>query len=69
MVLLRNTPLFCSFHIGSGSNNPMVFESALQFAKKVFETGNRLGFQMKLLDIGGGFPGSPRASSPFPQVS
>ncbi|XP_072044148.1 ornithine decarboxylase-like [Amphiura filiformis] len=53
------------FHIGSGSSNPAMFENALQFARKVFDVGNRLGFNMNVLDIGGGFPGSPRCANPF----
>ncbi|XP_072037466.1 ornithine decarboxylase-like [Amphiura filiformis] len=55
----------CHFHIGSGSSNPAMFENTLQFAKKVFDVGNRMGFNMNVLDIGGGFPGSPRCANPF----
>ncbi|XP_072039077.1 uncharacterized protein [Amphiura filiformis] len=57
------------FHIGSGSQNPTVFESAIQFARKVFDVGNELGFHMNVLDIGGGFPGSQRSSYPFHQFA
>ena len=46
-----------------------MFESAIQFAKKVFDVGNELGFRMNVLDIGGGFPGSHRSMYPFHQVS
>ena len=46
-----------SFHIGSGSRNPPIFEFAIGEAKKVFDMGADLGFEMDLLDIGGGFPG------------
>ena len=73
VTLLRSKSSFdlisFSFHIGTGRQNPTLFEAALQFAKEVFEIGIRLGFQMNVLDIGGGFPGSPRRAHPFHSVS
>ncbi|XP_072020198.1 ornithine decarboxylase-like [Amphiura filiformis] len=44
------------FHIGSGSQDPDIFERALKCARDVFDIGMRLGFSMTILDIGGGFP-------------
>ena len=46
-----------SFHVGSGATNPHAFTAAILLARKVFDMGNALGFNMTLLDIGGGFCG------------
>ncbi|VEN54270.1 unnamed protein product, partial [Callosobruchus maculatus] len=51
-----------SFHIGSGNTHPEVYQKAIIAARKVFDTGAELGYQFKLLDIGGGFSGN-RGSS------
>ncbi|XP_063807324.1 antizyme inhibitor 2-like [Pseudophryne corroboree] len=48
-----------SFHIGSGSSNPQTFHQAIADARRLFDIGNKLGHQMRVLDIGGGFPGHP----------
>ena len=47
-----------SFHVGSGCTQPGAFTRAITDAKEVFNIGEEIGFNMKLLDIGGGFPGS-----------
>jgi len=44
-----------SFHAGSGAKSHS-FKAALADAHKVFTEGRRLDFDMRLLDIGGGFP-------------
>ena len=46
-----------SFHVGSGATNPHAFTAAILLARKVFDMGSALGFNMTLLDIGGGFCG------------
>ena len=46
-----------SFHVGSGATNPGAFWSAIETAKSVFDVGRSLGFEMDMLDIGGGFCG------------
>lgn len=46
------------FHVGSGCKNPSVFRKAIQDAKTVFSVGKTFGYDMNLLDIGGGFPGT-----------
>lgn len=46
-----------SFHVGSGCKDPNVYRTALQDCKRVFEIAESSGFQMNLIDIGGGFPG------------
>lgn len=47
-----------SFHVGSGNNDPNAYIGAIKNARKVFDQASRLGFEMKLLDLGGGLPGS-----------
>lgn len=44
-----------SFHVGSGASDPTSFGKAIQDAKYLFDTADELGFNMNLLDIGGGF--------------
>ncbi|KAH3847753.1 hypothetical protein DPMN_090084 [Dreissena polymorpha] len=58
-----------SFHVGSGCQEPEAFASAIQQARMVFDQGRDLGFNMTLLDIGGGFPGHAGASVSFDAVS
>eukprot|EP00300_Choanocystis_sp_HF-7_P000869 c10722_g1_i1.p1 GENE.c10722_g1_i1~~c10722_g1_i1.p1 ORF type:complete len:466 (+),score=62.44 c10722_g1_i1:52-1449(+) len=48
-----------SFHVGSGCFNPEAYVRALELCRRVFDFANtKLGIQMSLLDIGGGWPGS-----------
>lgn len=44
-----------SFHVGSGASDSSSFNNSIQDARAVFDKGEKLGFDMKLLDIGGGF--------------
>uniref|UniRef100_A0A8C9ZK28 Ornithine decarboxylase 1 n=1 Tax=Sander lucioperca TaxID=283035 RepID=A0A8C9ZK28_SANLU len=44
-----------SFHVGSGCTGGSAFKQAIADARQVFDIANLLGFQMRLLDIGGGF--------------
>lgn len=55
-----------SFHVGSGCMDPTAFASAVGEAKKAFDMGANMGFNMNLLDVGGGFqdfqsPTAPKA--------
>ena len=47
-----------SFHVGTGCKNRTVFNEAIIESRSLFEIGHSLGFKMKILDIGGGFPGN-----------
>lgn len=44
--------------MGSGCNDFPAYDRAITTAKRLFEFGSLLGYNMNLLDIGGGFPGS-----------
>src|SRR5262245_3937185 len=45
-----------SFHVGSQCTNPQNYVQALQLASGIFAEAKSRGFDLKLLDIGGGFP-------------
>jgi ornithine decarboxylase len=45
-----------SFHVGSQCTNPQNYVQALHLASGVFSEAKSRGFELKLLDIGGGFP-------------
>ena len=45
-----------SFHVGSQCTNPQNYSQALHLASSVFAEAKSRGFELKLLDIGGGFP-------------
>ncbi|KAB8261625.1 pyridoxal-dependent decarboxylase [Aspergillus pseudonomiae] len=47
-----------SFHVGSGASNADTFVTAVQNAQRVFQQGKQLGFNMHVLDVGGGFQDS-----------
>lgn len=46
-----------SFHVGSGCGDAPVFRKAISTARDLFDYGTTLGFNMQLLDLGGGYPG------------
>jgi ornithine decarboxylase len=58
-----------SFHVGSGCGDPKVFFEAIQNARKIFDFGKTLGFNMNLLDIGGGFPGRDTEKVTFEAIA
>ncbi|ALC41028.1 Odc1 [Drosophila busckii] len=47
-----------SFHVGSGCSELEAYERAIKKAKNIFKFGELLHYDLRLLDIGGGFPGS-----------
>lgn len=51
-----------SFHVGSGCRDPPAFAKAIAFAKDIMDIGKEIGFNMTLLDIGGGYPGDNNAA-------
>lgn len=54
-----------SFHVGSGCKDAKQYVSALQDARKVFDWARDLaGAEMRLVDIGGGWPGSESSGTP-----
>lgn len=57
-----------SFHLGSRGLEPQTFAQAVAVAQLAFEMGTELGYQMRLLDIGGGFPGTEDTRARFEEV-
>lgn len=51
-----------SFHVGSGCGEPLAYRRSIAAAHSLFELANDIGFNMQLLDIGGGFPGNKETS-------
>ncbi|CAF1260468.1 unnamed protein product [Rotaria magnacalcarata] len=58
-----------SFHCGSGQMTSKAFVDAIQNARMIMNYGNKLGFDMHLLDIGGGFPGNTGTEDYFAEIS
>ena len=57
-ALRHNIPVDgVSFHVGSGATDSQAFTFAIELARKAFDLGISLGFDMKILDVGGGFCG------------
>lgn len=46
-----------SFHVGSGASDPEAFAKSVRDARRVFDQAEAVGYDMKLLDVGGGFVG------------
>lgn len=44
-----------SFHVGSGAADPSAFAKAVSDARWVFDQASALGYDLSLLDVGGGF--------------
>jgi len=47
-----------SFHVGSGNNDVTAYHQALRDARDLFDFGATLGFDMRVVDLGGGWAGS-----------
>ncbi|KAM9777288.1 ornithine decarboxylase [Neosynchiropus ocellatus] len=58
-----------SFHVGSGCTDAETYTQAIADARCVFDMGAELGFNMNLLDIGGGFPGSDDTELKFEEIT
>lgn len=56
-----------SFHVGTDCGEPAVFRRAIAAAGVLFDLGNSLGYDMNVLDLGGGFPG--KLGTLFDEVS
>ncbi|KAM3849248.1 ornithine decarboxylase-like [Diretmus argenteus] len=57
-----------SFHVGSNCTDALAFRTAIADARRVFDIASLLGFQMNLLNIGGGFPGREDFHMKFEEV-
>lgn len=57
-----------SFHVGCAYKHPEIFALTIADARAVFDIGIEMGFEMTVLDIGGGFPGGVRKKDNFYKV-
>lgn len=53
---LRLKMVGVNFHVGWGTGVTSMFIEAIRSARRVFDMGVDRGFEMRILDIGGGFP-------------
>lgn len=60
---------FKSFHVGLGFDSPLIYDESIRRSKQVFDEANNMGFNMRILNIGGSFPGGVRKRKQFLQVS
>lgn len=58
-----------SFHVGSGCMSAASFTSALTSARGVFNVAKEIGFNMNVLDLGGGWPGTDEDGVCFADVA
>jgi len=54
-----------SFHVGSGCNEPNCFRDAIINARWVFDQAAMFGYDLTVLDLGGGFPGNAGCENLF----
>ena len=54
--------------MSSGCRDASVYPAMLHQTSKLFNIAAEMGFNMDLLNIGGGFPGNPEAVLPFEKV-
>lgn len=58
-----------SFHVGSGCADAEPFATAVESAKQVFDMAEEYGHDLKILDCGGGFPGTDDTNLRFEDVA
>ncbi|KAK9497526.1 hypothetical protein O3M35_004230 [Rhynocoris fuscipes] len=56
-----------SFHVGTGCKEPGAYPRAIRIALSLIPTANEFGYNLTILDIGGGYPGD--ASAGFYEIS
>lgn len=55
--------------MGSGCYDAKAFRRAVEDARSVFDAARDYGYEMTLLDVGGGFPGTMNAKITIHEVS
>jgi ornithine decarboxylase len=59
-----------SFHVGSGQMSPAAFGESIANARQLFDYAREnFGLKMRLLDLGGGYPGASDAGDLFNAIS
>ncbi|KAK8785099.1 hypothetical protein V5799_008536 [Amblyomma americanum] len=57
-----------AFHVGCAYQDAEIFLRTIKQARKIFDMATEMGFEMTVLDIGGGFPGGLRNKEKFLKV-
>jgi len=68
-VELKANLVGISFHVGSGCYSPVGFIDTLHRAREMFNEAEKNGFNLNLLDIGGGFPGDNDGPITFSEIA
>lgn len=58
-----------SFHVGSGCGSAEPFVDAVRRSRQVFNMAAEKGFELSLLDVGGGFPGHDYGGVTFEEIA
>jgi len=58
-----------SFHVGSGCKSVDAYYTAIEQSRKVFDIGKENGYTLRILDIGGGFPGTDDVDIKFEDIA
>jgi diaminopimelate decarboxylase len=60
-----------SFHVGSECESSDAYSNAIILAREVFDMAKNYGFNLNLMDIGGGFPGhdTPESEQKFIEIA
>lgn len=58
-----------SFHVGSGCKNVKAYSYAIEKCKEVFKIAKNNGYELKILDLGGGFPGTDDTEIKFEDIA
>jgi diaminopimelate decarboxylase len=66
---LKLDVLGVSYHVGSGNGKAESFAGAVRDARTAFDIAAGLGMRLRLLDIGGGFPGSESGVDPADEAA
>jgi len=58
-----------SFHVGSSCKDPKAFLAAVTTAHSIFESAKDFGFNLQILDLGGGWPGDDNEGISFAEIA
>lgn len=58
-----------SFHVGSSCQDASVYKTALEECYKIFDIAKQLDINLRIIDIGGGFPGVDKPNIKFNDIA
>ncbi|OQR69175.1 ornithine decarboxylase-like [Tropilaelaps mercedesae] len=57
------------FHVGLGFESALIYDESIKRSKAVFDEATEMGFNMRILNLGGSFPGGVRKRKQFLQIA